>query len=150
MGAVGWAALHCRNPTQLPAAGSTWIQAPVLFAPPYSCIKLSIATTPQPGSEQQLCWDRAAAASWFVWYHCCIPLLAAGLPHSDARPSTNRSKMLMGEGEKKQEKTEESLGAAWRWHDGSQRELCHSGAVWRRGPRPWDSVTRVSTCPDHS
>lgn len=110
MGAVGWAALHCRNPTQLPAAGSTWIQAPVLFAPPYSCIKLSIATTPQPGSEQQLCWDRAAAASWFVWYHCCIPLLAAGLPHRDARPSTNRSKMLMGEGEKK---TREDRRKSW-------------------------------------
>lgn len=133
--AVRWAALHCRNPTQFPATGSTWIQAPVLFAPLYSCIKLSIAIAPLPGSEQQLCWYRAAAASRFVWYHCCIPLLATGLLHSDAS-LTSPSKILMGEGEIAREdrrKTSFFL-AGWRWNSAMQEQSrgggSSHGTVW--------------------
>lgn len=50
---------------------------------------------------------------------------------------------------KKQENTEESLGAGWRRCNGSQRELCHAGAVQTRGSQPWDSVARLSICPHH-
>lgn len=105
-----WGEQLCAAGTQCSSTGGTWIQEPVLFAPSYSCINLGIATTPHPGSEQQLCWDRAATASWSMWYHCCIPLLAAGLPHSATRPFTNRSKMLMGEGGKNKRIQKKVLG----------------------------------------
>lgn len=147
VGAVGWAALCCRDPMQFHRRNLD----------PRTCFICPLIQLHQSGHCNHPPSRLRAAAVLGSCCHCLLVHVVSLLhPFASSWSASQRHQTFhqplqnaYGRRGKKQENTEESLGAGWRQCNGSQRELCHAGAMQTRGSQPWDSVARLSICPHH-